>query len=62
MFDKKASERGHQSFATDAVTFVRNLDLELSLTNPQSSCSKVGGDEIPRKQVKEALRKSVVSK
>ena len=34
----------------------------MNLTYPQSSCSKVGGDEIPRKQVKEALKKSVVSK
>ena len=64
MFDEKASERGHQSFAKDAVTFARELelDLELNLTYPQSSCSKVGGDEIPKKQVKEALKKSVVSK
>ena len=62
MLDEKASERGHQSFAKDAVTFARELDLELNLTHPQSSCSKVGGDEIPKKQVKEALKKSVVSK
>ena len=62
MFDEKASERGHQSFAKDAVTFARELDLELNLTYPQSLCSKVGGDEIPKKQVKEALKKSVVSK
>ena len=34
----------------------------MNLTYPQSSCSKVGGDEIPRKQVKEALKNSVVSK
>ena len=56
MFAEKASERGHQSFAKDAVMFARALDLELNLTYPQSSCSKLGGDEIPRKQVKEALR------
>ena len=62
MFDKKASERGHQCFAKDAVTFARELDLELNLTHPQSSCSKLGGDEIPRKQVKETLKKSVISK
>ena len=62
MFDEKASERGHQSFTKDAVTFAREIDLELNLTYPQSSCSKVGGDEIPKKQVKEALKKSVVSK
>ena len=34
----------------------------MNLTYPQSSCSKLGGDEIPRKQVKEALKKSVISK
>ena len=62
MFDEKASERGHQSIAKYAVTFARELDLELNLTYPQSSCSKVGGDEIPKKQVKGALKKSVVSK
>ena len=62
MFDEKASERGHQSFAKDAVTFARELDLELNLTHPQSSCSKLGGDEIPRKQVKDTLKKSVISK
>ena len=62
MFDKKASEQGHQSFAKDAVTFARELDLELNLTYPQSLCSKVGGDEIPKKQVKGALKKSVVTK
>ena len=27
MFDEEASERGHQSFAKDAVTFARELDL-----------------------------------
>ena len=32
MFDVKARERGHQSFAKDSVTFVRKLDLELNLT------------------------------
>ena len=34
----------------------------MNLTYPQSSCSKLGGHEIPRKQVKEALKKSVISK
>ena len=62
MFDEKAKEREHQSFANDAVTFTREFDLELNLTYPRSSCSKVGADEVPSMQVKEALTKSVVSK
>lgn len=62
MLDEKASERGHQFFTKDAVTFARELDLSFNLTYPQSSCSKLGGDEIPRKQVKEALKKEVISK
>ena len=49
MFDEKASKRGHQSFAKDAATFARELDLELNLTYAQSTCSKVGADEILRK-------------
>ena len=42
--------------------FARERDLELNLMYPQSSCSKLRGDEVPRKQVKEALKKSVISK
>lgn len=34
----------------------------MDLTCPKSSCSKVRVNEIPGKQVKEALKKSVISK
>ena len=46
MFDEKESERGHQSFSKDAVRISGEFDLELNLTFPKSSCSKVGGDEV----------------
>ena len=46
MFDEKASERGRQSFAKDAVTAWGEIVLELNLTFVKSLCSKVGGDEV----------------
>jgi len=60
-FDEKASERGHQSLGKDAVGYARELNLELKLLYPQSTCFTVEGDEIPNKQIKKALKDAQVN-
>ena len=52
----RAAERGHHSLGKGASAFAREVNLELKLSYSQLTGTKVGGEEIPSKQIKSVLK------
>ena len=50
--------RGHHSLGKDASALARELNLELKLSYPQPTGTKVRGEEIPSKQIKSVLKQA----